>query len=103
MLIKDFAKSPYKIKIYLLGVSAVLILLIFLNYYALPLICNYFGFDYSSTFSSFFNNIIALVGSSLFASGFYLLLTPSGLSENDINLISSHDIKDLLKNMVSGM
>ena len=101
MLIKDFAKSPYKIRIYLLGISGVLILLIALNYYVLPLIHDYFGFSYSSTVSSFFNNIIALVGSSLFASGFYLLLTPSGLSENDINLIYSHDIKGLLKNMVN--
>ena len=71
------------------------------NYYLLPKAFIYFGSDYEGATLSFVNNLIALLGSSLIASGFIWFLTPSGLDSNDVSVISSHDIKGFLDSMLN--
>ena len=99
MIIKDIIKSPYKLKIYFLGLSILLALLILINYYLLPKGFTYFEAMHNEAITSFINNLIALLASSLVASGFILFLTPSGLDSSDVNVISSHDIKEFLNTM----
>lgn len=100
MIIKDILKSPTKIRIYFSLLTLFLILLILINYYTFPELSHYFGYTYDGALSSFINNIIALLGSSLLASGFFWFITPSGLDSSDVNVIASHDIKNTLNSML---
>jgi len=100
LIVKDILKSPTKIRIYFLLLTIFLILLIVTNYYLLPKAFVFFGYSYDGVFPSFMNNIIALVSSSLLASGFFWFVTPSGLDSSDVNVIASHDIKDTLSSML---
>ncbi|UTJ07504.1 hypothetical protein [Arcobacter roscoffensis] len=68
----------------------------------LPKAFVFFEYVYEGAVPSFMNNLIALLGSSLIASGFIWFITPSGLDSNDVNVISSHDIKDSLNSMLNG-
>lgn len=100
MIIKDIIKSPTKIRIYFVVLTAVLVILIVANYYLLPNIFTYFGYVYEGAMPSFVNNLIALLGSSLLASGFFWFVTPSGLDSSDVNVVASHDIKSTLNSML---
>jgi hypothetical protein len=71
------------------------------NYYLLPKAFIYFGGSYDGAIPSFINNLIALFGSSLIASGFIWFVTPSGLDSSDVSVISSHDIKYFLNSMLN--
>ncbi|MGM0857678.1 MAG: hypothetical protein ACQEW0_11415 [Pseudomonadota bacterium] len=100
MVIKDIIKSPAKIRLYFIVLAVFLTLLITANYYLLPKAFVYFGGVYEGAVPSFFNNIIALLGSSLLASGFFWFVTPSGLDSSDVNVIASHDVKSMLNTML---
>lgn len=100
MVIKDILKSPTKIRIYFILLTLILIWLVIINYYTLPKVFVSYGYSYDGALPSFINNIIALFGSSLLASGFFWLITPSGLDSSDVNVISSHDIKSTLNSML---
>jgi len=102
MIIKDIIKSPAKIKIYFIALAALLAIFIAANYYLLPMVYVYFGSVYDGAMPSFFNNLIALLGSSLLASGFFWFVTPSGLDSSDVNVIASNDIKSTLNSMLDG-
>lgn len=101
MIVKDIIKSPAKLRAYFLGLVIFLVFMIIANYYLLPKAFIYFGSTYDGAIPPFFNNLIALLGSSLIASGFIWFVTPSGLDSNDVNVISSHDIKDFLNSMLN--
>lgn len=101
LIVKDIIKSPVKLKAYFVGLALLLVLMILSNYYLLPEAFFYFGGDYEGAIPSFINNLIALLGSSLIASGFIWFVTPSGLDSNDVNVISSHDIKYFLNSMLN--
>jgi hypothetical protein len=101
VIVKDIIKSPAKLRIYFIGLVILLVLMIVINYYALPIVFIYFGANYDGAIPSFINNLIALLGSSLIASGFIWFVTPSGLDSSDVNVISSHDIKDSLNSMLN--
>ena len=101
MIVKDIIKSPAKLRVYFIGLVIFLVFMIVANYYLLPKACIYLGVDYDGAIPSFINNLIALLGSSLIASGFIWFVTPSGLDSNDVNVISSHDIKDILNSMLN--
>lgn len=101
MIVKDVIKSPYKLRVYFVGLVMVLVFMIVANYYLLPKAFIYFGSNYEGAIPSFINNLIALLGSSFIASGFIWFVTPSGLNSNDVNVISSHDIKDFLNSMLN--
>lgn len=101
MIVKDVIKSPYKLRVYFIGLVMVLVFMIVANYYLLPKAFIYFGSNYEGAIPSFINNLIALLGSSFIASGFIWFVTPSGLNSNDVNVISSHDIKDFLNSMLN--
>ena len=101
MIVKDIIKSPAKLRVYFIGLVMFLVFMIVANYYLLPKSFIYFGSDYDGAIPSFINNLIALLGSSLIASGFIWFVTPSGLDSNDVNVISSHDIKDILNSMLN--
>jgi hypothetical protein len=100
MIVKDIIKSPAKTRLYFIILVMLLALMIVANYYLLPEAVVYFGGIYEETISSFINNIIALLGSSLLASGFIWFVTPSGLDSSDVNVIASHDIKGVLNSML---
>lgn len=100
MIVKDIIKSPAKLKVYFVGLAVFLAFMIVANYYLLPKSFIYFGGQYDGAIPSFINNLIALLGSSLIASGFIWFVTPSGLDSSDVNVISSHDIKDSLNSML---
>jgi len=100
MVIKDIIKSPAKIRLYFITLAAFLALLIIANYYLLPKAFVYFGGVYEGAVLSFFNNMIALLGSSLLASGFFWFVTPSGLDSSDVNVIAPHDVKNILNSML---
>lgn len=100
MVIKDIIKSPAKIRLYFIVLAVVLVISIAANYYLLPSAFIYFGGVYEGVLPSFVNNIIALLGSSLLASGFFWFVTPSGLDSSDVNVIASHDIKGTLNSMI---
>lgn len=100
MIVKDIIKSPAKLKVYFVGLAVFLAFMIVANYYLLPKAFIYFGGQYDGAIPSFINNLIALLGSSLIASGFIWFVTPSGLDSSDVNVISSHDIKDSLNSML---
>lgn len=101
LIVKDIIKSPAKLRVYFIGLAIFLVLMIVANYYLLPKVFIYFGVNYDGALPSFINNLIALLGSSLIASGFIWFVTPSGLDSNDVNVISSHDIKDFLNSMLN--
>ncbi|WP_148265894.1 hypothetical protein [Oceanimonas sp. GK1] len=101
MIVKDIIKSPYKLRVYFVSLVMFLVFMIVANYYLLPKAFIYFGSNYEGAIPSFINNLIALLGSSLIASGFIWFVTPSGLNSNDVNVISSHDIKDFLNSMLN--
>jgi len=101
LIVKDIIKSPTKLRAYFVGLVIFLVLMIFANYYLLPKAFIYFGDSYGGAIPSFINNLIALLGSSLIASGFICFVTPSGLDSSDVNVISSHDIKDFLNSMIN--
>lgn len=101
MIVKDIIKSPTKLRVYFISLVIFLAFMIFANYYLLPKAFILFGDDYEGVIPSFINNLIALLGSSLIASGFIWFVTPSGLDSNDVNVISSHDIKDCLDSMLN--
>lgn len=101
MIVKDIIKSPAKLRAYFLALVIFLVFMIVANYYLLPKAFIYFGSTYDGAIPSFVNNLIALLGSSLIASGFIWFVTPSGLDSNDVNVISSHDIKDFLNSMLN--
>ncbi|KTF08795.1 hypothetical protein [Pseudoalteromonas sp. H103] len=101
MIVKDIIKSPAKLRAYFIGLAVFLVFMIVANYYLLPEAFIYFGGQYDGAIPSFINNLIALLGSSLIASGFIWFLTPSGLDSSDVNVISSHDIKDSLNSMLN--
>ena len=100
MIIKDILKSPTKIRIYFILLTLFLFFLIIINYYTLPELFRNYGNSYSGALPSFINNIIALFGSSLLASGFFWLITPSGMESSDVNVIASHDINSTLSSML---
>ena len=102
MVIKDIIKSPAKIRTYFILLALFLLGLIVVNFYAFPLIFTHFGYVYDGAMSSFIDNLIALLGSSLLASGFFWFVTPSGLNSSDVNVIASHDIKEALNSMLVG-
>jgi hypothetical protein len=96
MDIKEFIKSPAKLRIYFSLLFLALFILIIINYF----VVEGSSFPYDSVIFSILNNFIALLGSSLVIGGFYWVVTPSGLKDGDINVISSHDIKSVLNSMV---
>ena len=100
MIIKDIIKSPTKIRVYFFCLAALLVICIAANYYLLPRVFIHFGGAYEGAMPSFVNNLIALLGSSLLASGFFWLVTPSGLDSSDVNVVASHDIKSTLNSML---
>lgn len=100
MVIKDILKSPAKIRIYFILLTLIFIFLVIVNYYILPKVFIHYGYSYDGALPSFINNVIALFGSSLLASGFLWLITPSGLDSSDVNVIASHDIKSTLNSML---
>jgi hypothetical protein len=100
MIIKDIIKSPAKIRAYFISLAVLLLILITANYYLLPKGFVYFGGVYEGAIPSFINNVIALLGSSLLASGFFWFVTPSGLDSSDVNVIASYDIKGVLNSML---
>lgn len=102
MIVKDIIRSPYKLRAYFVSLVIFLVFMVIANYYLFPKAFIYFGRDYEGAIPSFINNLIALLGSSLVASGFIWFVTPSGLDSNDVNVISSHDIKDFLNSMING-
>ncbi len=101
MIVKDIIKSPSKLRAYFIGLVIFLVFMIVANYYLLPKAFMYFEYDYEGALPSFINNLIALLGSSLIASGFIWFVTPSGLDGNDVKVISSHDIKYFLSSMLN--
>lgn len=101
MIVKDVIRSPSKLRVYFVSLVIFLVFMTVANYYLLPKAFIYFGGDYEGALPSFINNLIALLGSSLIASGFIWFVTPSGLDSNDVNVISSHDIKDFLNSMIN--
>jgi hypothetical protein len=101
LVIKDIIKSPAKIRVYFIALAVILVILIVTNYYLLPKAFVYFDSSYDGAINSFFNNIIALFGSSLLVSGFFWFVTPSGLDSSDVNVIASHDIKNTLNSMLN--
>jgi hypothetical protein len=101
LIVKDIIKSPAKLRAYFISLVVFLVFMIVANYYLLPKAFIYFEGDYDGAIPSFINNLIALLGSSLIASGFIWFVTPSGLDSSDVNVISSHDIKDILNSMLN--
>jgi hypothetical protein len=101
LIVKDLIKSPAKLRAYFIGLILILVFVIVANYYLLPKVFIYFGGNYYGAIPSFINNLIALLGSSLIASGFIWFVTPSGLDSSDVNVISSHDIKHILNSMLN--
>ena len=101
MVVKDIIKSPAKLRVYFIGLVILLVFMIVANYYFLPTAFIGFGLNYEGAIPSFINNLIALLGSSLIASGFLWFVTPSGLNSSDVNVISSHDIKNFLDSMLN--
>lgn len=100
MVIKDILKSPTKIRAYFVGLTIFFVALVILNYYLLPEIFLRFDLIYEGAAVSFLNNIIALLASSIVASGFIWLVTPSGLGSGDINIIAPYDLKSTLRTMI---
>jgi hypothetical protein len=100
LIVKDIIKSPAKIRLYFIVLVMLFAFIIVANYYLLPKAFVYFGSTYDGVIPSFINNIIALLGSSLLASGFLWFVTPSGLDSSDVNVIASHDIKGVLNSML---
>lgn len=101
MIVKDIIKSPVKVRLYFFVLSIFFIVLVATNYYMLPKLFLHFNTPYNEALSSFLNNIIALVGSSLLASGFFWFIMPSGLESSDVNVIASYDIKTTLSSMIN--
>lgn len=100
LIIKDIIKSPAKIRLYFIALAILLAIMIIANYYLLPEAFVYFGVVYDGAIPAFINNLIALLGASLLASGFFWFVTPSGLDSSDVNVIASHDIKGVLRSML---
>lgn len=104
MVIKEIIKSPVALRKYFGMLIGFLILLIFLNYYGFEKIILHCFSDnsvtYSGPFKSFFENMISIAAVTLLGASFYWWITPTGISEGDVNVIYSHDIKSTLKNLV---
>ena len=100
MIVKDIMKSPAKIRLYFIGLVIFSTFIVVANYYLLSKAFVYFGGVYDGAISSFLENLIGLLGSSLCASGFLWFVTPSGLDSSDVNVIASHDIKEALNSML---
>jgi hypothetical protein len=100
MIVKDIIKSPVKIRLYFIGLVIFSTFIIVANYYLLAKVFVDFGGVYHGAISSFLENLIGLLASSLCASGFLWFVTPSGLDSSDVNVIASHDIKEALNSML---
>jgi hypothetical protein len=104
MVIKEIRKSPIMLKKYFSTFFIILFLLYFLNYYGFEKIIIPFFFDeriaYSGVFKSIIEDITSIGTVAFFGAAFYWWTTPSGISEGDVNVVYSHDIKSTLSTLV---
>ncbi|MBU1658457.1 hypothetical protein KKG72_05310 [bacterium] len=100
MKINDLKQSPYKFKIFLMASISGLILLLIVNFYILP---TYFGTDSSilKTFTDVFNNLTALLISSVMGILFLYLLTPKVISKSEIVIIEPRDLRQNLQEILN--
>lgn len=93
-------KSPYRIKWYFAGLTLIVLILLALNYVAVP---NFVSEEvvYKEALVSFLNNMIALSISGIVASWALLFFTPRTLKNSDIDIVNPHDISHMLEALAS--
>ncbi len=96
MQIQDLQKSPHKLKMFLLYSIIGLLILITLNFILLPYIFDNKIPSFDKTLTDIFNNLTALVSSSIATVLFLLLITPKVLNESEVNIINPHDLRNTL-------
>lgn len=99
MNITEMFKSPYKLRWYFAVLVSSAILLSIVNYYFIP---NHLSKSvlYYEAVTSFFNNLISLIFSSIVASLAVLFFTPKIMRNSEINLIEPRNLSFALNDSI---